>query len=217
MPILLFRGSSSSTVNRHSLCSLSAIHLRCSLRLRSTPGGVGIATLQIVQVAIEKPHTGQVCFRVVPASPALDRSEARGQSTTPPETMIVRSKVPGRREHPVNGSSQGEDHSLCEDPHRVNLYDPKWELYLEARLGWQLTQTRTGCSLMEYLWKRQEGRCVVCGQPLRIAEDYCQIHHQICRSQGSPEMADNMELLTPTVIGRSTCKEDTEARATASK
>ena len=26
----------------------------------------------------------------------------------------------------------------------VNPYDPKWELYLEARLGWQLTQTRTG-------------------------------------------------------------------------
>ena len=43
----------------------------------------------------------------------------------------------------------------------VNPYDPKWELYLEARLGWQLTQTRTGCSRMEYLWKRQEGRCVV--------------------------------------------------------
>src|SRR5271157_1663157 len=64
------------TVSRHSRCSLSAIHLRCSLRRRSTPGGVGIATLQIVQVAIEKPHTGLVCFREVPGSPALDRSEA---------------------------------------------------------------------------------------------------------------------------------------------
>ena len=48
---------------------------------------------------------------------------------------------------------------------------------------------------MEYLWKRQEGRCVVCGQPLRIAEDDCQIHHRIWRSQGGSEMADNMELL----------------------
>src|SRR5208337_3343331 len=26
------------------------------------------------------------------------------------------------------------------------VYDPTWELYLEAWLGWQLTQTRTGCS-----------------------------------------------------------------------
>ena len=36
---------------------------------------------------------------------------------------------------------------------------------------------------------------VVCGQPLRIAEEDCQIHHRIWRSRGGPETADNMELL----------------------
>ena len=77
----------------------------------------------------------------------------------------------------------------------ANPYDPTWELYLEARLGWQLTQTRTGRSRIEYLWKRQEGRCLACGQPLRIAEDDCQIHHRIWRTRGGPETADNMELL----------------------
>jgi RNA-directed DNA polymerase len=77
----------------------------------------------------------------------------------------------------------------------VNPYDPKWELYLEARLGWQLAQTLGGRSRIEYLWKEQEGRCGVCGQPLRIAEDDCQIHHRIWRSQGGLETADNMELL----------------------
>ena len=40
----------------------------------------------------------------------------------------------------------------------------------------------------------REGR-LVCGQPLRIAEDDCQIHHRIWRSQGGSEMAENMELL----------------------
>ena len=30
----------------------------------------------------------------------------------------------------------------------VNPYDPKWELYLEARLGWQLAQTLAGRSEM---------------------------------------------------------------------
>ena len=77
----------------------------------------------------------------------------------------------------------------------VNPYDPKWELYLEARLGWQLTQTLTGRSRIEYLWKEQKGRCVVCGQPLRLAEEDCQIHHRIWRSRGGPDTADNMELL----------------------
>jgi type III pantothenate kinase len=77
----------------------------------------------------------------------------------------------------------------------VNPYDPKWELYLEARLGWQLTQTRTGRSRMESLWKRQKGRCLACGQPLRIAEEDCQIHHRDWRTRGGSEMADNTELL----------------------
>lgn len=77
----------------------------------------------------------------------------------------------------------------------VNPYDPKWELYLEARLGWQLAQTLGGRSRIDYLWKEQKGRCVVCGQPLRIAEDDCQIHHRIWRSRGGQETVDNMELL----------------------
>jgi RNA-directed DNA polymerase len=76
----------------------------------------------------------------------------------------------------------------------VNPYDPKWELYLEARLGWQLTQTLAGRSRIEYLWKRQKGRCRVCGQPLRLAEEDCTIHHRIWRSRGGPDTVDNLEL-----------------------
>lgn len=77
----------------------------------------------------------------------------------------------------------------------VNPYDPQWELYLEARLGWQLAQTRTGHSRIEWLWKRQEGRCLVCGQPMRLAEEDHQIHHRMWRSRGGPDTADNTELL----------------------
>ena len=77
----------------------------------------------------------------------------------------------------------------------VNPYDPEWELYLEARRGWQLAQTRKGRSRIEFLWKVQEGRCVICGQPLRITEEDCQIHHRIWRSEGGLDTADNLELL----------------------
>jgi len=77
----------------------------------------------------------------------------------------------------------------------VNPYDPEWEQYLEARWVWQLNQTLAGRRRIEYLWKEQEGRCVVCGQPLRIAEDDCEIHHRIWRSRGGPDTADNLELL----------------------
>ncbi len=77
----------------------------------------------------------------------------------------------------------------------VNPYDPEWELYLEARLGWQLAQTLAGRRRIEYLWKEQGGRCAVRGQPLRIAEEDCQIHHRIWRSRGGPDTTDNLELL----------------------
>jgi RNA-directed DNA polymerase len=77
----------------------------------------------------------------------------------------------------------------------ANPYDPEWEQYLEARWVWQLNQTLAGRSRIEYLWKEQEGRCVVCGQPLRIAEDDCEIHHRIWRSRGGADTADNLELL----------------------
>ena len=39
----------------------------------------------------------------------------------------------------------------------VNPYDPKWELYLEARMGWQLTQTLAGRSRIEYLMEGTTG------------------------------------------------------------
>ena len=77
----------------------------------------------------------------------------------------------------------------------VNPYDPEWELYLEARWCWQLAQTRTGRSRIEFLWKVQEGRCVVCGQPLQIATEDCHIHHRIWRSDGGWDTVDNLELL----------------------
>ena len=93
----------------------------------------------------------------------------------------------------------------------LNPHDPKWELYLEARLGWQLAQTLAGCGRIEYLWKEQEGRCVVCGQPLRIARD-CQIHHRIWRSRGVFKWRTTWSYSTPTVIGRSTCKKDGQKR-----
>jgi RNA-directed DNA polymerase len=77
----------------------------------------------------------------------------------------------------------------------VNPYDPAWELYLEARQVWKLEQTLAGRGRIEYLWKEQQGRCAVCGQALRVAEETWHIHHRIWRSLGGAETADNLELL----------------------
>jgi len=77
----------------------------------------------------------------------------------------------------------------------ANPYDPEWELYLEERSVWKLTHTLAGRGRIEYLWKDQEGRCVMCGQVLRAEEQPWHIHHRVWRSRGGDETYDNLELL----------------------
>jgi RNA-directed DNA polymerase len=77
----------------------------------------------------------------------------------------------------------------------ANPYDPEWELYLEARSGWKLTHTLTGRGRIEYLWKEQGGRCVMCGQLLQAEDQPWHVHHRIWRSRGGDERYDNLELL----------------------
>jgi RNA-directed DNA polymerase len=77
----------------------------------------------------------------------------------------------------------------------ANPYDPEWELYLEERSVWKLTHTLAGRGRIEYLWKEQQGRCVVCGQILHSEEQPWHIHHRVWRSRGGQETCDNLELL----------------------
>ena len=75
-------------------------------------------------------------------------------------------------------------------------YDPRWELYLEARQRWKMDQTLAGRSRIVYLWKAQEGRCVLCGQPLPESDSVdWQLHHRLWRSHGDGDTVDNLELL----------------------
>jgi RNA-directed DNA polymerase len=77
----------------------------------------------------------------------------------------------------------------------ANPYDPAWEPYLEERLVWGLEGTLAGRSRIEYFWKGQGGRCVVCGQPLRVEERPWHLRHRLWRSHGGRDTLDNLELL----------------------
>ncbi len=80
--------------------------------------------------------------------------------------------------------------------HDAHPYDPSWELYLEARQRWKMAQTLAGRGRIGYLWKVQEGRCLVCRQPLQEAE--CaewHLHHRLWRSHGGTDSVGNLELL----------------------
>jgi RNA-directed DNA polymerase len=78
----------------------------------------------------------------------------------------------------------------------ANPYDPTWELYFEERLAQQMASTLTGRGTARYLWLEQDGRCVVCRQPLTLAEGW-HVHHLRWRSHGGSDSVDNLVLLHP--------------------
>ena len=80
----------------------------------------------------------------------------------------------------------------------ANPYDPAWELYLEERsvleagaIRWRV---EAGSSTSG---REQEGRCVVCGQMLRVEEQPWHIHHRIWRSRGGGD-----DVRQPGVVAR---------------
>jgi len=77
----------------------------------------------------------------------------------------------------------------------ANPYDPAWELYLEERECWKWTHTLAKRGRIDYLWRDQEGKCMACGQRLRIEEEFWHVHHRIWRCRGGEDTFDNLELL----------------------
>jgi len=77
----------------------------------------------------------------------------------------------------------------------ANPYDPAWELYLEERECWKWTHTLAKRGRIDYLWKEQGGKCVVCGQSLHVEEQPWHVHHRVWRCRGGQDTFDNLELL----------------------
>ncbi len=78
----------------------------------------------------------------------------------------------------------------------ANPYDPAWELYFEERLATQMASTLTGRGTARYLWYEQDGKCLVCAQPLTLDEGW-HVHHLLWRSHGGTDEIDNLVLLHP--------------------
>src|SRR5262249_38545968 len=78
----------------------------------------------------------------------------------------------------------------------ANPYDPAWELYFEERFATQMASTLTGRGTTRYLWLEQDGKCLVCDQPLTLDAGW-HLHHLLWRSHGGGHEVDNLVLLHP--------------------
>jgi len=106
-------------------------------------------------------------------------SDAQGQQS--PVTLMKAQDVPIRR------------HVLIRTA--LNPYDPSWEGYLETRLRWRMEQTLAGRTILQGLWRGQEGKCGHCNEALLPERSAWELHHRTPRSKGGSKEWWNLELV----------------------
>src|SRR5215510_4924698 len=79
---------------------------------------------------------------------------------------------------------------------RANPYDPRWGLYFEQRLAAKMAASLRGRKRLLFLWKRQGGRCVHCGEAITPATGWHD-HHKLSRLRGGTDARANHVLLHP--------------------
>jgi RNA-directed DNA polymerase len=78
----------------------------------------------------------------------------------------------------------------------ANPYDPVWGPYFAERTRRLVRRDLPGEQRLLRLWLAQDGRCLVCGQPL-LKEDSWHRHHLRRRADGGGEALANLVLLHP--------------------
>lgn len=76
----------------------------------------------------------------------------------------------------------------------ANPYDPKCEMYYEARLHEKISKTLDGRMRIRILWERQKGKCPVCEQSLEDENDW-HTHHVLWRVHGGKDELANLQLV----------------------
>ena len=79
----------------------------------------------------------------------------------------------------------------------ANPYDPADELYFDERLARRMKATLMGRRKLYWLWKRQEGKCPICGAKITKSTGW-HAHHVVWRVFGGPSQLSNLQLLHPT-------------------
>ena len=78
----------------------------------------------------------------------------------------------------------------------ANPYDPEDEQYFERRQDLKMERNLKGLKKLLYLYKRQKGRCPMCGQRI-TKETKWNTHHLVPRCEGGSDSTDNLVMLHP--------------------
>lgn len=78
----------------------------------------------------------------------------------------------------------------------ANPYDPEWESYFEERISRKMMDSLKGRKRLARLWESQNGRCLVCRQPITKITGW-HVHHIIRRIDGGSNRNSNLVMLHP--------------------
>jgi len=78
----------------------------------------------------------------------------------------------------------------------ANPFDPKWESYFEARLGFKMANQLRGRKILMGLWLEQDGFCPICKTKITKTTGW-HVHHIRRRIDGGSDAQSNLVLLHP--------------------
>lgn len=78
----------------------------------------------------------------------------------------------------------------------ANPYDLRFEEYFESRSTLKMEKNLAGQRKLRYLWRRQLGKCPVCGERITAITRW-HVHHLVRRVDGGSDVSSNLWLLHP--------------------
>jgi RNA-directed DNA polymerase len=79
----------------------------------------------------------------------------------------------------------------------ATAFNPRFEAYFEARQSARMENHLAGHRKLLYLWRRQGGRCPICGEPITKLTRW-HVHHLIRQVDGGSDSVSNLCLVHPT-------------------
>lgn len=112
----------------------------------------------------------------------FDREEQRKRATEPPTVLVQARSIPIKRHLKVK--SYANPYSAADEP------------YFEWRMQLQLSEKWEGRRLLDFIFKRQRGKCAYCGEPIDLNTGW-HVHHIQQRMLGGKSTEDNLVILHP--------------------
>jgi len=122
-------------------------------------------------------------YRKVGDCSAVFSAKREGEGRTGFATLKTTADTEIRRHVKIKGSA--------------NPFNSADETYFEGRLSVKMENNLAGRRRLLFLWRRQKGKCPVCGEAITKITRW-HVHHLIYRVDGGPDCSSNLVLLHPT-------------------